>query len=1328
MKIKTTIGLALIACAIATGGVLVYKDGAGGIVAQSGGGSGVISCMSRGGNWASRRYYCPMGYNIVLYGGGCRCMSGSGGGGMPPDPYWLVYQKQCRDTGGSLETNMSCHDLCRPTVSCFTSASPVCDCGSGKCWDSVTGGCIPGKGGQEAIQAASSGNLDVTCLIDKEIEPGESFEVDLMASTNTRYSGPDAELQVTLEQATSGLLSLLEKPVRSTHYQGVPPTPPAIYSPGALIHDDRDSRFLAPDDWMRVAQGGYKDNWVSPHSQGTGKDSLEPAVWSFGEIMPGEYAVYATWPGGGVSSSTFSFSEEGQAPVTIIEDLNQGIAPEEGRNQFGPVYWMHIGYMDVLSGRDVKVQLTGIMTKADGVILVPSFSPPHTLGFNCGDGEVQSSTGEYCDDGNRVDGDGCSSICKKTSQCDDKVDNDQDGQVDCADAGCHGDLDASNADSCNAQLNDESRQSVGHVLDNGDDTFIASEAGEAQQKYWKQKVNGYRGTQHVYDAPKFGGMQPGAGWRVSGLNPGFYDVYSIWRAPITGAKARYNISQQGRYTERLDVNVDQGKPIYSQDGDEWDGVRWKHLGTFEVVDGDVSVSIQSATAYSSGRDIFIADAVRFVSVDLRPPDPVCGNGSKEEGEQCDDGNQSNRDACLNSCDNAGCGDGIVWEDTEECDDGNQINTDTCLNTCNEATCSDGFVQENVEGCDDGNRVDGDGCTSQCQIEQGEECPLSLCSTVTCDGGNVCYEHKESGITACANPGIAASGWTECGGEVEEIVCGDGLIMGVEECDDGNQLNTDACLNTCNGAICGDGFVQENVEGCDDGNTFDGDGCSSQCKIELVECALCSTVTCGGGKICYENKETGVTACANPGIVSSGWTECGGEVEEVVCGDGYVDASEGCDDGNTLAGDGCSGTCTIEQGWQCTDTCGEISANTEEQSSSTFIRFFRSLFANLLTFLTADTISTDSPQCPSTCTPICGDGLTKGNEECDDGNDSSDDECLPTCLINYEEDFCNNISPALWKKAHGYQSIADPIGSSVKLAVHDQKLWRMGDPYAKPGAYGKHVSKIHYFDGASWKYSVGTLPADEELTQYATTSFGGKLWVIGGREGSTHRKYVYTTIDGETWNQEFDLPYKISFPSAFVHKGSLWVAGNVSNMNTPGGLSVFRLTGAMFQHVGSDSTIESWDYGKTFSWKGEIWHIEDNPYYSPGFRKIYASGDGVSWREVGALPVSLKKFIPLAVCDKLYIVGGVTSQNQRSVSVFSTTDGVQWTKENSGDLLKTFSPEASAIYFEDIWLGGTETGPGIEIGLCGDGNKEGSEQCDDGNQNNDDGCSTQCQIE
>ena len=61
----------------------------------------------------------------------------------------------------------------------------------------------------------------------------------------------------------------------------------------------------------------------------------------------------------------------------------------------------------------------------------------------------------------------------------------------------------------------------------------------------------------------------------------------------------------------------------------------------------------------------------------------CGNGTIDEkkGEECDDGNADNTDACTNACKDAVCGDGFVWTDEEECDDGNMVNGDGCTADC-----------------------------------------------------------------------------------------------------------------------------------------------------------------------------------------------------------------------------------------------------------------------------------------------------------------------------------------------------------------------------------------------------------------------------------------------------------------------------------------------------------------------------------------------------------------------------------------------------------------------------------------------------------------------
>ena len=119
-------------------------------------------------------------------------------------------------------------------------------------------------------------------------------------------------------------------------------------------------------------------------------------------------------------------------------------------------------------------------------------------------------------------------------------------------------------------------------------------------------------------------------------------------------------------------------------------------------------------------------------------------------------------------------------------------------------------------------------------------------------------------------------------------------------------------------ICGNG-IRTSSETCDDNNTIGGDGCDALCAVEL-------------GRRCSSSAQFGNGA--------------GGlDICSVNCGDGLrVSRLEGCDDGNTLSGDGCSSACAIEPGFACTG--GTLTS--------------------------------------STCAEICGDGLRVGSETCDDG--------------------------------------------------------------------------------------------------------------------------------------------------------------------------------------------------------------------------------------------------------------------------------------------------------------------------------------------------------
>jgi len=121
------------------------------------------------------------------------------------------------------------------------------------------------------------------------------------------------------------------------------------------------------------------------------------------------------------------------------------------------------------------------------------------------------------------------------------------------------------------------------------------------------------------------------------------------------------------------------------------------------------------------------------------PDPICGNGTLELGEACDDGNNVNGDGCSATCN---------IESTATCED-------VGLNTCG-GICSD--LQNDEANCGS--------CGSACS--SGEFCSAGNCQLVcptglsNCSGICVDMNTDENHCGACAN---ACSSGELCGASI-----------------------------------------------------------------------------------------------------------------------------------------------------------------------------------------------------------------------------------------------------------------------------------------------------------------------------------------------------------------------------------------------------------------------------------------------------------------------------------------------------------------------------------------------------------------------------------
>ena len=268
----------------------------------------------------------------------------------------------------------------------------------------------------------------------------------------------------------------------------------------------------------------------------------------------------------------------------------------------------------------------------------------------------------------------------------------------------------------------------------------------------------------------------------------------------------------------------------------------------------------------------------------------------------------------------------------------------------------------------------------------------------------------------------------------------------------------------------------------------------------------------------------------------------------------------------------------------------------------------------------------------------------------------------------------------WSARQGHSSV-----------VFDGKLWVIGGSDGSASYFNEVWSSS---DGVTWEEAA--IPDGESRwsarNNHTSVVFNNSMWVLGGSDGTNRLGDVWSSPDGASWTQVTTSSTSWSARtshSSVVFNNSMWVLGGFDGSDSNEVWS--SPDGATWTKAAASGHWSARNNHTSVVFNNSMWVLGGRAG-SDYLDEVWSSSDGASWAKAAASGHwSGRRYHSSVVFDgRMWVIGGFN--NSYLDDVWSSSDGASWTDETPSDThWSARSGHSSAAFDGYLWVLGGEVG-------------------------------------